>query len=105
MDCFITGQLISTIFPSGVVLQKSKVKYWSVKNNMEETQYSIKNVVCKPWRNIYEVNAPNGIIRIDIIFNGAGLVTGYEINPYDMELLSLFQNEENISYKLVLSSY
>ena len=77
-----------------------KVKYWSVRNNMDGTQYSIKNVICKSWRNIYEVSAPNGVIRVDIIFNGAGLVTGYEMNPCDMELLSLFQNDENISYKI-----
>ena len=77
-----------------------KAKYWSVKNNMEGTQYSIKNVICKPWRNIYEVNAPNGIIRVDVIFNAAGLVTGYEMDLDDMELLLFFQHNENIVYKI-----
>ena len=33
-----------------------KCKYWSVVKNMNGTLYSVKNVICKPWRDIYEVN-------------------------------------------------
>lgn len=42
---------------------------------MNGTLYSVKNVICKPWRDIYEVNTPTGIVRIDAIYNGAGLFT------------------------------
>lgn len=67
---------------------------------MDGTQYSIKNVICKPWRDIYEVNTPIGIVRVDAIYNGAGLFTKYETDINDTELLFFFQNDENIKYKI-----
>lgn len=67
---------------------------------MNGTLYSVKNVICKPWRDIYEVNTPTGIVRIDAIYNGAGLFTKYETDTNDTELLFFFQNDENIKYKI-----
>lgn len=82
------------------ILSSVKCKYWSVVKNMDGTRYSIKNVICKPWRDIYEVNTPTGIVRIDAIYNGAGLFTKYETDANDTELLFFFQNDENIKYKI-----
>lgn len=89
-----------TPFHSSAILSSVKSKYWSVMKNMDGSSYSIKNVSCKPWRDIYEVNTPFGVVRVDAIYNGAGLFTKYETNVNDTELLSFFQNEENIKYKI-----
>ena len=62
-----------TPFHPSSILPSVKCKYWSVVKNMNGTLYSVKNVICKPWRDIYEVNTPTGIVRIDAIYNGAGL--------------------------------
>ena len=77
-----------------------KCKYWSIVKNMDGTQYSIKNVICKPWRDIYEVNTPIGVVRVDAIYNSAGLFTKYETDVSNKDLLLLFQSDENIKYKI-----
>lgn len=77
-----------------------KCKYWSIVKNMDGTQYSIKNVICKPWREIYEVNTSIGVVRVDAIYNSAGLFTKYETDVSNKDLLSLFQSDENIKYKI-----
>lgn len=59
-----------------------------------------KKVTSKPWRDIYEVNAPTGTIRVDAVYNGAGLFTRYETEADDLELLGFFQNEESVKYKI-----
>jgi exonuclease V subunit alpha len=89
-----------TPFHPSSILPSVKCKYWSVVKNMNGTLYSVKNVICKPWRDIYEVNTPTGIVRIDAIYNGAGLFTKYETDANDTELLFFFQNDENIKYKI-----
>lgn len=94
-----------TPFHSKTILPSVKCKFWSVVKNMDGTRYSIKNVICKPWRDIYEVNSPIGLVRVDAIYNGAGLFTKYETDVNDTELLSFFQNEENIKYKIDYHPY
>ena len=89
-----------TPFHPSSILPSVKCKYWSVIKNMDGTLYSVENVICKPWRDIYVVNTPTGITRVDAIYNGAGLFTKYETDTNDTELLHFFQKEENIKYKI-----
>lgn len=89
-----------TPFHPSSTSSSAKCKYWSIMKNMLGTQYSIKNVVCKAWRDIYEINTPVGTVRVDAIYNGAGVFTKYETDVNDVELLSLFHNDENIKYKI-----
>ena len=39
-----------TPFHPSSILPSVKCKYWSVVKNMNGTLYSVKNVICKPWR-------------------------------------------------------
>lgn len=94
------GDIKETPFHSQSSLPAVKCKYWSVVKNMDGTRYSIKKVTSKPWRDIYEVNAPTGTIRVDAVYNGAGLFTRYETEADDLELLGFFQNEESVKYKI-----
>lgn len=89
-----------TPYHSFSALPSIKSKYWSVLKNMEGTCYSIKRVECKPWRDIYEINTSHEIIRVDVIYNGAGFITKYELSKNDNELLTLFTNEDNIIYNI-----
>jgi hypothetical protein len=89
-----------TPFHSASALPSVKSKYWSVTKNMDGTQYSIKSIISKPWRDIYEVNTPSGVVRVDAIYNGAGIFTKYEVKENDAELLLFFQNDENVRYKI-----
>lgn len=99
-NAFAFDNIKDTPFHSSSALPSVKSKYWSVVKNMDETQYLINSVICKPWRDIYEVNTPDGIVRVDAIYNGAGLFTKYETDANDSELLSLFQNDQDIKYKI-----
>lgn len=93
-------QVKETPFHDLTALPSVKCKYWSVVQNMCGSQYSIKNITCKPWRDIYEINTPIGIVRVDAIYNSAGVFTKYETETNDTELLDFFQNEQNIRYKI-----
>ena len=99
-DALAFPNVEDTPYHSSTSLPSIKSKYWSVLKNMEGTNYSIKNVLCKPWRDIYEVNTSNGTVRVDIIYNGAGLITKCQPSVDDSDLLYLFTNEENIEYKI-----
>jgi len=60
--------------------------------NMEGTCYSIKRVECKPWRDIYEINTSHEIIRVDVIYNGAGFITKYELSKNDNRIKVFHHN-------------
>ena len=79
--------------PAGV-----KAKYFSITENMEGTPYSVKSVASKPYRDIYEVNTPDGIVRVDCVYNGAGQFTKFEARPENSEILKIFEDEDNMVY-------
>lgn len=89
-----------TPFHNSSVLLPVKVKYWSVFKNMLGTPFSINKVESKPWREIYEVHTPDGLARVDAVYNGAGVFTKYDAKVDIQNLLSLFRDEDNIKYKI-----
>lgn len=55
-----------------------KAKYWSIAEHMEDTEFSIQNVICKQYLDVYYINTPNGIE----IYNGFYKQSGqYTFNP------------------------
>lgn len=38
-----------------------KAKYWSINDHLQDTEFSISNVVCHLYMDIYSINTPNGI--------------------------------------------
>lgn len=46
---------------ASLALPCQKAKYWSVYNNLQETEFSIANVVSLQYQDVYYINTPNGI--------------------------------------------
>ena len=46
---------------TSLALPCQKAKYWSVYNNLQETEFSIANVVSLQYQDVYYINTPNGI--------------------------------------------
>lgn len=99
-DALSVEPVADTPFHASFALASTKSKYWSVVRNMEGSGYSVKNVLCKPWRDVYEINTPYGATRVDAIYNGTGLFTRYETDQDDETLLLFFKNDGNIKYKI-----
>ena len=38
-----------------------KAKYWSINDHLQDTEFSISNVVCMQYMDVYSINTPNGI--------------------------------------------
>lgn len=38
-----------------------KAKYWSINDHLQDTEFSISNVVCYQYMDVYSINTPNGI--------------------------------------------
>lgn len=49
-----------------------KAKYWSINDHLQDTEFSISNVVCYQYMDVYSINTPNGIE----IFKGTYKQTG-----------------------------
>ena len=99
-DALSFANVVETPYHPNSALDGTKVKYWSVAHNLEGSGYSIQNVTCKPYRDVYSVDTPVGNVRVDCIYNGAGAVTRYETESNDDTLLGLFKDEENITYNV-----
>lgn len=80
------------------VLPSVRAKYWSVVNNMENTLYSVLSVQSYPWREVYEVETPHGIRRVDALYNRSGIFVSYQNVTSDPCLVSFFENESNVEY-------
>ena len=99
-DALALRKVEETPFHPLSALPGVKAKYWSVISNMEGSCYAVRCVACKPWRDIYEVDTPEGIVRVDAIYNAAGLFTGYEMKVDDPRLMDCFRKEDNIRYAI-----
>lgn len=80
-----------------------KAKYWAVHRGIEGTSYRIKGIISKPYREIYEIDTPSGLARIDCVYNGAGVFTSYTLNGANEEhelLLPIFENQEEYKYQI-----
>ena len=78
-------------------------KYWSVEENMQDdgAQYVVRSVQSCPYREIYRVKTPCGeVVRVDALYNKAGLFTRYDIPDNDATLRRYFEDEANIRYKI-----
>lgn len=74
-----------------------KAKYWSVYSNLQDTEYSIDNIICFQYMDAYYIKTPNGIE----IYNGYYTKGGqYTFKPQGLcenaeNVLPLFENESN----------
>lgn len=52
-----------------------KAKFWSVYNNLQDTEFTISNVRCLQHRDDYYINSPNGIEIYNGYYNNSGQYT------------------------------
>ena len=77
-DALSFGKVKETPFHDANARAAIKCKYWSVVQNMAESDeyYNVENVKPAAFRDIYSVKTPTGdTVRVDAIYNGAGIFT------------------------------
>lgn len=102
-DALSFDNVIETPFHDANARAAVKCKYWSVVQNMAESDehYYVENVKPAAFRDIYSVKTPTGnTVRVDAIYNGAGIFTKYQISNNDDKLMQLFADESNMTYKI-----
>ena len=60
-----------TPYPA-LVKSSQRAKYWSIYKSLQDTEFSIDNVVCTSWLDTYYINTPNGVEIYDGSYNGSG---------------------------------
>ena len=51
-----------------------KAKFWSVYNNLQDTEFTISNVRCLQYRDDYYIDSPNGIEIYNGYYNNLSLI-------------------------------
>ena len=99
-ECRIIGNVAPTPFHAGNAENYLKAKYHCIKSNMEGTPYSIVRVTSLPYREIYQIQTPNGIDSFDMYYKGGGaFIPAKPIsrNEHTQLILMLLNNERAIS--------
>ncbi len=77
-----------------------KAKYWAVFNNLQDTEFSIHNIISSQYRDAYYINTPNGIEIYNGYYNKGGQ---YRFTPMgnciNAEQVMLYLENES-SYKI-----
>jgi len=97
----IIGDVEPTPFHAETVENFLKAKYHCIKYNMEGTPYRILSVTSLPYREIYQIQTPNGIDCFDIYYKGNGVFTSANPesrNEHTQPILMLFNNERAIPF-------
>ena len=97
----IIGDVEPTPFHAETAENFLKAKYHCIKYNMEGTPYRILSVISLPYREIYQIQTPNGIDSFDIYYKGSGVFTS--VNPvsqneHTQPILMLLNNERAIPF-------
>jgi len=61
-----------TPFPALNTRPYQKAKYWAISDALQDTEYSIQNIVCTNWLDAYFLNSPNSVRIYDGHYNAAG---------------------------------
>lgn len=64
-----------TPFPALNANNLQKAKYWSITANMQDTEYSVVNVISSQYLDAYCINTPDGIEIYDGRYNSSGQFT------------------------------
>ena len=78
-----------------------KAKYWSVFNNLQDTEFSIKNIISSQYLDAYYIDTPNGIEIYNGYYNNGGqyrfMPQGNCINAD--QVMCFLDNESNFKIK------
>ncbi len=72
-------------------------KYWAISEVLQDTEYSIQNVICTNWLDAYFLNSPNGVRIYDGHYNAAGTYRFMPRGTYEDNeaILTYLKNETN----------
>ncbi len=83
-----------------LVLPYQKAKYWAIYNNLQDTEYSISNVISSQYLDVYYINTPNGIEIYNGYYKRSGqysfITNGACVNSADV----MRYLEDEYSYKI-----
>lgn len=100
-ECRIIGDVEPTPFHGLDAENYLKAKYHCIKYNMEGTPYSILRVTSLPYREIYQIQTPNGVDCFDIYYKGGGVfnpATPVSRNEHTQLILMLLNSERAIPF-------
>ena len=100
-ECRIIGDVEPTPFHAVNAENFLKAKYYCIKYNMEGTPYSILSVTSLPYREIYQIQTPNGIDSFDIYYKGGGVFNPaipVSRNEHTQLILMLLNSERAIPF-------
>jgi len=86
-----------TPFPALNTHPFQKAKYWAISEALQDTEYSIHNVVCTNWLDAYFLDSPNGTRIYDGHYNAAGTYRFMPRGTYDDNeaILAYLKDESN----------
>jgi len=97
----IIGNVESTPFHGENSENFLKAKYWCIMGNMEGTPYHVSSVISKPYREIYQIQTPNGVDRFDIHYKAGGIFLSAiptSQNEHTEQILLLLNNEREYPF-------
>lgn len=100
-ECRIIDAAKPTPFHTDNAENFLKAKYHCIVRNMDGTPYSVKNVISKPYMEIYQIQTPNGADRFDIRYKEGGVflpATPASRNEHTALISLLLNNERALPF-------
>ena len=100
-ECRVIEKAESTPFHADNSENFLKAKYHCIVNNMNETPYSVSNVLSKPYLEIYHIQTPMGTDRFDIHYKAGGIfqpAKPQSINMHTQLILLMLNDERQIPF-------
>lgn len=91
------ANVASTPYPDLNTRSCQMAKYWAISEVLQDTEYSIQNVVCYKWMDSYLLASPNGVRIYDGFYNAGGTYKFIPKGAYNdnEDILSYLNNETN----------
>lgn len=93
------GEIAQTPYP-GLSRQCQRAKYWAVLEALQDTEYSIDNVVCSNYMDSYVISCPNGVRIYNGYYNAAGTYKFIPKESYDDDLTILMYLNDETNYPI-----
>ena len=97
-ECRIIGDVEPTPFHADNAEKFLKAKYWCIMENMKWTPYSVVSVISQPYKEIYQIQTPQGIDNFDIYYKKGGFFSPaipLSRNEHTQLILMLINNERS----------
>ena len=93
------SDVAQTPYP-GLSRQCQRAKYWAVLEALQDTEYSIDNVVCSIYMDSYVISSPNGVRIYNGYYNAAGTYKFMPKESYEDNLTILMYLNDETNYPI-----